>query len=108
MAVYQQALRYGQRRALNRFGKSVPWIGAAVALLTIASTMRRKGVMRGAVDTALNAIPFVGAVKNTAEVLRGRDFIPDRRFAASVDPRARLHVAGQDGPGHPEATGGRR
>jgi hypothetical protein len=108
MAVYQQALRYGQRRALNRFSRSVPWIGAAIALLTVASTMRRKGVMRGALDTILNAIPFVGLAKNTAEVFRGRDFIADRRLAASVDPRARLHVAGQDGPGHPESAGGRR
>jgi hypothetical protein len=56
----------------------MPWIGAAVALATIASTVRRKGWLRGAADSALNATPFVGALKNTAEVVRGRDFFPDR------------------------------
>ena len=30
-------------------------------------------------DTALDFIPFVGGLKNAAEVARGRDFIRDRR-----------------------------
>jgi hypothetical protein len=56
----------------------VPWIGAALALFTVASAVRRKGLFGGTLDTTLNAIPFVGAIKNTAEVVRGRDFIGDR------------------------------
>jgi hypothetical protein len=40
--------------------------------------MRRKGVIGGAFDTGLNAIPFIGAAKNAVEVVRGRDFFPDR------------------------------
>lgn len=87
MAVYQQALNYGQRRVLRRFGRSLPWLGAAVALMTVAATMRRKGIVRGAVDTALNAIPVVGAAKNTAEIIRGRDFIPDRKLRAIAAQR---------------------
>jgi hypothetical protein len=58
----------------------VPWIGAAIALITLGATIRRKGVVGGTVDSALNAIPFVGAAKNLAEVARGRDFIRDRRM----------------------------
>lgn len=57
----------------------MPWIGTAVALATIAATMRRKGVLGGALDTGLNAVPFVGAAKNVFEVARGRDLFPDRR-----------------------------
>ena len=79
MAIRQQALKYGQRRIFSRLGRSVPWLGAALALLTIGAAIRRKGVMGGTLDSALNAIPFVGAVKNAAEVVRGRDFIRDRR-----------------------------
>ena len=78
MAVRDQALRYGQRRLLKRASRSLPWIGAAVALFTLGSAIRRKGFFGGTLDSALNAIPFVGAVKNTAEVVRGRDFIRDR------------------------------
>lgn len=78
MAVHNQALRNGQRRLLRRLGRSAPWIGAAIALITIGSAIRRKGFVGGTVDSVLNAIPFVGTVKNTAEVVRGRDFIRDR------------------------------
>jgi hypothetical protein len=61
-----------------RVSRSLPWIGAAIALGTMAATVRRKGWFGGAADTALNAMPFVGAMKNTAEMVRGRDFFPDR------------------------------
>jgi hypothetical protein len=65
-------------RLSGRLARSVPWIGAAVALATIAGTVRRKGWLGGAAESALNATPFLGALKNAAEVVRGRDFIPDR------------------------------
>lgn len=58
--------------------RSVPIIGAALAVATLAATMRRKGFFRGALDTGLNATPFLGAAKNAVELIRGRDFIPDR------------------------------
>jgi hypothetical protein len=56
----------------------MPWIGTAIAIATVGAAMRRKGLMRGVLDTGLNAMPFVGAAKNTVEVMRGRDFFPDR------------------------------
>jgi hypothetical protein len=58
--------------------KSIPIFGAAIAVGTVLVTMRRKGLIGGAFDTALNAIPGVGAAKNVVEVVRGRDFFPDR------------------------------
>jgi hypothetical protein len=77
MSIYS-ASRYGQLRLARRISRSLPWIGVGVALFTLGSAIRRKGVVGGALDTGLNAMPFVGAVKNAAEVLRGRDFIRDR------------------------------
>ena len=62
----------------RRLYRSVPWIGALIALVTIGRAMRRKGFLGGAVDTVLDFIPFVGTAKNMAEVSRGRDFIRDR------------------------------
>ncbi len=56
----------------------MPWIGAVVAIATLGSAIRRKGLVRGAINSALDAIPFLGAAKNGAEFVRGRDFIPDR------------------------------
>ena len=57
--------------------RSLPWLGFAVALATLGAAVRRKGVSRGALDTALDMMPIVGALKNALEVVRGRDFFPD-------------------------------
>jgi hypothetical protein len=58
--------------------KMLPWVGYAVAVATVWGAMRRKGVIRGALDTGLNATPFVGPLKDVAERMRGREFFPDR------------------------------
>jgi hypothetical protein len=78
MGIRKQILQYGQRRIARRLLRTVPWLGSVVALMTIGAAMRRKGVLRGTVDTALDFIPGVSGVKNAAEIVRGRDFIPDR------------------------------
>lgn len=81
MAIQQQALRYGQRRVIKRAGRVLPWIGTAIALMAFTAVVRRKGFFRGTADTALNAIPVVGGLKSLAELVRGREFIPDRTRA---------------------------
>ena len=83
-------MRFGQRRVAGRLARALPWVGTAVALLTIGSTIRRKGVIGGTIDSALNAIPFVGTVKGLAETARGRDFIRERVRAARTE--AERHV----------------
>jgi hypothetical protein len=62
----------------RRMSRSLPVIGAAIAVVTVGAAMRRKGVISGALDSMLNAVPFVGVAKNAVEVVRGRDFFPDR------------------------------
>lgn len=79
MAVLQSALRFGALRAGRRLSRSLPWVGGLIAVAAVGAAIRKKGVVGGTLDTALNATPFVGAMKNAAEMLRGRDFIPDRQ-----------------------------
>jgi hypothetical protein len=57
----------------------MPWVGALVAIAAIGAAIRRKGLIGGTLDTALDVLPGVGAVKNAFEALRGRDFIKDKR-----------------------------
>jgi hypothetical protein len=78
MAMTRHLVRWGGARLSRRLSRSLPWVGAAVGLLTVASTIRRKGVISGALDTGLNAVPLVGAAKNVVELARGKDFFPDR------------------------------
>ena len=63
---------------MQKLVRAVPWLGAVVAVATLGQAMRRKGVLAGTVDSALDAMPFVGGAKSVCEVLRGRDFIPER------------------------------
>lgn len=62
----------------RRLSRSIPVLGAAIAAATVLATMRRKGVISGVLDTGLNAMPGVGAAKNAVELIRGKDFFPDR------------------------------
>ena len=62
----------------RRMRRSIPWIGTAIAVATVFSTMRKKGVVGGVLDTGLNAVPMLGTAKNVVELARGKDFFPDR------------------------------
>jgi hypothetical protein len=78
MGIRKQLSQYANRRLTRRLYRTMPWIGGVLALVTLGKAVRRKGLLGGTVDTALDFIPFVGGVKNLAEVGRGRDFIPDK------------------------------
>ncbi|PYR72586.1 MAG: hypothetical protein DMF87_27680 [Acidobacteria bacterium] len=81
MAVTQQLAQYARGRLVRRLSRSIPWIGAVVAIAAVGAAIRRKGLLGGALDTALDATPWVGAVKNAAEAIRGRDFVKDKSVA---------------------------
>jgi hypothetical protein len=81
MALTQQVTQYARGRVIRRLSRSIPWIGAVVAIAAVGTAIRRKGVFGGTLDTALDATPWVGAVKNAAEAIRGRDFIKDKTVA---------------------------
>jgi hypothetical protein len=62
-------------------------VGVAIAAATVVATMRRKGLLSGALDTGLNAMPGIGLAKNVLELARGKDFFPDRPPASDVEKR---------------------
>jgi len=82
MTLTTQVSQYARGRLLRRLTRSMPWVGAIVAIATIGSAIRRKGLLGGALDTALDATPGIGAVKNVCEAIRGRDFIKDKSVAS--------------------------
>lgn len=65
-------------RVARRAGRSVPLLGAAVSVFLLRETIKRKGLIGGLLDTGLNALPFIGALKSSIEAFRDRDFFPDR------------------------------
>jgi hypothetical protein len=94
MAIGNKVARWGGMKLSRRLRRSIPILGTAIAVATVVSTVRRKGVVSGTLDTGLNAVPFVGALKNIAEVMRGRDFFPDRYPASRYGTAGRV-PAGQ-------------
>jgi hypothetical protein len=78
MAISNRLARWGTARLSRRMSRSIPILGAAIAAATVVATMRRKGLISGALDTGLNMVPGIGAAKNVIEIARGRDFFPDR------------------------------
>jgi hypothetical protein len=87
MAVMERAGRWAALKIVRRVGKAIPFVGGLVAVGFLAHAVRRKGVVGGVVDTTLDAIPFVGLVKNGIELFTD-DWIPDRppRTAAALPP----------------------
>ena len=84
MTMTNRLTRWGGARLSRRVSRSIPILGAAIAAATIVATMRRKGVISGALDTGLNALPGIGVAKNVIELARGKDFFPDRERQAGV------------------------
>jgi hypothetical protein len=79
MAMRHRLARWGGARLSRRLSRSIPVLGAAIGAATVLATMRRKGAVGGILDTGLNAMPGIGALKNIVEYTRGRDLFPDRQ-----------------------------
>lgn len=79
MAVKPYLKQYARKKLTKRLVKAIPWVGGLFALAAIGTAIREKGLLKGSLHTALDAIPYVGTAKNLAEAVRGRDFLPNLR-----------------------------
>ncbi len=95
MGMSRQIKQYATRRATRKLTRAVPWLGAVVALLTVAGTIRRKGLFGGALDTALDFTPVVGTLKNMAEV-GTRPRLHQRQAASRVEPLLYRRLSDRD------------
>ena len=94
MGIPRAVGRWAGMRMTRRLSKSVPFVGTLAALALAGQAVRTKGLLGGLLSTGLDAIPYVGALKNGIELFTG-DFIPDRppssqrASAPSVDEASR-------------------
>ena len=75
--ILRRIIRAGAARLAVRAAKSVPVVGAAVAIGLIGYEVKKKGLIKGLVNTALDATPFLGATKNAIEMITG-DWLSDK------------------------------
>ena len=63
----------------RRVAKSIPYVGTAMAIGLVGYDIKRKGVVKGVLNSGIDAIPFVGAGKNIVEFFTG-DIFPDKNL----------------------------
>jgi hypothetical protein len=61
----------------KRVAKSIPYVGTAMAIGLVGYDIKNKGVVKGVLNSGLDAIPFVGLGKNVVEFFTG-DLLPDK------------------------------
>ena len=74
----RKLMHAGGWQIAKRVAKTIPFGGSVVAIALIGSDIKKKGFVKGVVNSGLDAIPFVGLAKNGVELFTG-DFIPDKK-----------------------------
>ena len=74
----RKLMHAGGWQVAKRVAKTIPFGGTAVAVVLVGSDIKKKGVIKGVANSAIDAIPFVGLAKNAVELFTG-DFLPDKQ-----------------------------
>jgi hypothetical protein len=70
----------GGWQVAKRVAKTIPFGGTAIVIALVGNDIKKKGVVKGLMNSGIDAIPFVGLAKNAVELVTG-DFIPDKKEA---------------------------
>jgi hypothetical protein len=75
--ILRRVIQAGGARLAVKAVKSVPIVGTVVVIGLIGYEVKKKGLIKGLVNTALDATPVVGLAKNVIENFTG-DWLPDK------------------------------
>ena len=75
--IFRRVMQAGGARLAVKAAKTVPIVGTAVAIGLVGYEVRKKGLLKGVANAALDATPVLGATKNVIEVFTG-DWLPDK------------------------------
>ncbi len=77
MKLWQKLMVNGGARIARKVGKSMPLVGTAVVIGLMGYEIKKKGLVKGVVNTALDATPVLGTAKNVIELFTG-DWLRDK------------------------------
>lgn len=77
MKLWQKLMVNTGARVARKVGKSVPIVGTAVVIGLMGYEIKKKGLLKGVVNTALDATPVIGTAKNVIELFTG-DWLADK------------------------------
>jgi hypothetical protein len=72
----------GGWQLVKRGAKMLPFGGTFIAIGLVGHDIKKKGLVKGVLNSGLDAIPLIGLAKNGVEIFTG-DFIPDKPEAAN-------------------------
>jgi hypothetical protein len=75
--ITRKLVHAGGWQVAKRAAKMVPFGGTVIAVSLVGFDIKNKGVIRGVINSSLDAIPVLGFAKNAVELFTG-DFIPDK------------------------------
>lgn len=81
MSIARKIIRAGTTRLATKAIRAVPVLGTAVVFGMAGYEIKKKGVVKGLANVALDATPVVGVAKNVIEVFTG-DWFPDKEKKA--------------------------
>ena len=73
----RKVVHAGGWQVAKRVAKMVLFGGTVNANGLVGHDIKKKGLVKGVVNSSIDAIPFVGFTKNAVELFTG-DFIPDK------------------------------
>ncbi len=62
----------------KRLIKPIPVVGSVLTIGLVGLDIRKKGLIKGSINSGLDAVPFVGTVKGVVEIFTG-DLISDKK-----------------------------
>lgn len=67
----------GGWQVAKRVAKSIPYVGGIMAIGLVGYDIKKKGVVKGVINSGLDAIPIIGTGKNIIEFFTG-DLLSDK------------------------------
>lgn len=87
MKLLEKMMVNGGARIARKVGKSVPLVGTAVVIGLMGYEIKKKGLLKGVVNTALDATPVIGTAKNVIELFTG-DWLADKEQTKEPVPKS--------------------
>jgi hypothetical protein len=78
----RKLIEAGGWKLARRVAKQIPFVGSALAIGLVGYDVKKKGFVKGVVNSGLDAIPFVGTGKNVIELFTG-DLLSDKENSNS-------------------------
>jgi len=75
--IFRRLIQAGGARLAVKAAKSMPLVGTVVVVGLAGYEIKKKGLVKGIANVALDATPVLGVTKNVIETFTG-DWIPDK------------------------------